>query len=466
MKYAEFSMIRFGTGRSPYHAGPDTPDDLMQSLLDNSMVRRYPGLTGERVSNLQHDYAVTDQAARKKAKKGQKRTETDEERTARKREKGEREHVPKIAMRARISRALDDPTGFADRLAMFWSNHFSMRASNRFHNAMVEAFQEDVIRTYQRGRFADMLYAATLHPAMLIYLDQTSSIGPGSRLAVRTQKRQIQGLNENHARELLELHSMGVGGRYTQQDVRQLAELMTGLVVNKEYRFEYDTNRVEPGSETVLGTDYGGRRLPNLSELREFFEDLAVHPDTAAFISRKLAIHFCADQPPQRLVDDMIVRFRETGGDLPAVYDIMVRHPLARETFGQKVRQPKDLLIAELRALGVTGEEALFWRSKMLVQVYLQPLKKMGQDTYGAPQPKGWPEEAEAWLTPQLLAARIGHAMVLATRMGRPLPDTREFVRNALDEDAADVVGPIAMRAESQGEGIGIVLASPQFNRR
>ena len=253
--------------------------------------------------------------------------------------------------------AVDAATGFADRLAQFWSSHFSMRATGAHARIMIESFLEDVIRAHQLGRFADLLKAATTHQAMLTYLDQTSSVGPGSRLASRRSKP--MGLNENHARELLELHTLGVGDAYSQQDVRQLAELMTGLIVAKDHDLKYDINRAEPGTETVLGKEYGGATPPELAEVEAFLDDLAIHPGTARFISTKLARHFCADIPPADLVEAMTRRFSDTDGDLMAVYEVMVSHPAAQDSFGQKVRQPFDYVASSLRALGVPGQAIL-----------------------------------------------------------------------------------------------------------
>ncbi|MFV0411629.1 MAG: DUF1800 family protein [Paracoccus sp. (in: a-proteobacteria)] len=469
MNYAEFAMIRFGTGRSPYHDGPATPEDLMASLRDEEITTRFPAMDGDQARAHLAEFQQIDKAAKGRAKADPPKPDNREARRARRAEKARRERVLYTGLQARLARALDDPIGFADRLTFFWSTHFSMRSGKLNHRYLIEAFQEDVIRRHQYGSFADLLRAATLHPAMLIYLDQSSSVGPRSPRAVRlqTKQRRTVGLNENHARELLELHTLGVGGSYTQDDVRQLAELMTGVTIDKQYRFIFDPKRVEPGAETVLGASYGGARPPDLAELESFLDDLAAHPDTAAFISRKLATHFCADQPPPALVADLTARFKETDGDLMAAYALLASHPLARESFGQKVRQPRDLIIAGLRTMGISGEEVMAWPGKVLRRNYLQPLIRMGQNNLGAPSPEGWPEDAAAWLTPQFLAARIDFAMTTPRQLRkRALPDPRELVHQALAEQAAAEVALVASRAESPVEGIGVILASPQFNRR
>ena len=456
MTYAEFSLIRFGTGLSPRHAGAENADLLMQGLRDDAMAARYPALSTPEASQLAYAFAEAGRAAQKMGDDSPEYT----------RAKAALDAGAEATVRARLARALDDATGFADRLALFWAGHFTTRADSANLRVLQAAFHEDAIRAHQRGRFSELLRAATLHPAMLLYLDQSSSVGPRSPMAINQRKKRRLGLNENHARELLELHSMGVGADYSQTDVRQLARLMTGLSVNNEREFVFDLRRVEPGAETILGTRYGGAEPAQLSEIDELLDDLAVRPDTASFICTKLARHFCADDPPAGLVADMQARFKQTGGDLMAVYDVLVRHPDARDTFGQKVRQPQDLVVAGLRALGVDGAQVMVWTTPQLHQNYIQPMKRMGQNMNGASQPEGWPEPAVAWLSPQLLAARIDWAMVQPKKLMTRLPDPRSFAATALGAEMAPEVATLVARAESQADGVGLVLASPQFNRR
>ncbi|SDE42307.1 Uncharacterized conserved protein, DUF1800 family [Paracoccus isoporae] len=457
MNYAEFSLIRFGSGLAPGIMGPPDADALLETLSDPDATPRYPGLSTVRAGALLAEFDAAGRAQRE----GQAGADT-------RRENAKTVLVEEInaAHRARLARAVEHPTGFPERLLQFWSSHFSIRAGGPHLRAMLAAFHEDALKPHLTGSFGTLLRAATLHPAMLIYLDQQNSVGPTSTFAVRNLKRGNFGLNENHARELLELHSIGIDGGYGQADVRELAELMTGLRLGENRAFTFDAKRAEPGAETVMGIEYGGGRPPRLSEFDAFLDDIATHPQTAAHISRKLATHFCADSPPERLVADMTARFRQTRGDLMAVYEVMAGHEEARLSFGEKVRQPRDLVIAGLRALSVSGAEVMSWSTKSLHAHAIQPMRQMGQHVLGAPQPEGWPEAASAWLTPQLLAARIDWAMRWPGRMRDNLPDPRNFVRSTLAAAQAETVGVYAARAESQSDGIGIVLASPQFNRR
>lgn len=453
MNFADFALIRFGSGLSPRYQGPATPDALMESLADDSTRQMFPANSTAEIQEMLRVY----NAARRARKGGD---------AARLEYEKRRDVVVNTATRlrrVRLARAVEAPVGFAERLAQFWSSHFSMKGIGPHTVVMTETFQDEVIRSHQLGRFADLLRAATLHPAMLGYLDQSSSVGPGSQYG---RRRKQTGLNENHARELLELHTLGVGDAYNQQDISQLAELMTGLMVSKDNEFVYAENRAEPGPETVLGKEYGGANPPRLDEVEAFLDDVAVHPQTAAFICRKLARHFCADTPPDRLVEAMTTRFRDTDGDLTEVYAVMVGHKDARDSFGQKVRQPFDLIVAGFRSLGVRGEVMTTMKLGKYRRTILFPLAAMGQSIVGAPQPEGWPEDEDAWLTPQQLAARIDWSLDMPQTIVRNLPEVSRYVNVALPADSAAVVGPIVARAESQPDGIGLVIASPQFNRR
>lgn len=453
MNYADFALIRFGSGLSPRYQGPDTPDLLMESLADDTTRQMFPATSTVEIREMMRKFGAA-RRARREGEAAQRQYEIHREVVV---------QTSNRLRRVRLARAVEAPVGFAERLAQFWASHFSMNGTSPYAVLMNETFQDEVIRTHQTGRFADLLRAATFHPAMLNYLDQSNSVGPGSEFG---RRRRQTGLNENHARELLELHTLGVGDAYSQQDIRQLAELMTGLMVSKDNEFIYAEDRAEPGSETVLGKDYGGADPARLDEVAAFLDDLATHPQTAAFICRKLARHFCADVPPDQLVEAMTARFRDTGGDLTQVYAVMVGHGEARATFGQKVRQPLDLMVAGLRSLGVPGEVVMSMKLGHYRRVLLRPLAAMGQSINGAPQPEGWPEEEDAWLTPQRLAARIDWSLDMPQTIVQDLPTVSRFVGVALSPDNAAVVGPIVARAESRTDGIGLVLASPQFNRR
>lgn len=365
----------------------------------------------------------------------------------------------------RIARAVDDPAGFGERLVQFWSDHFTVAGGNPFQRLMAVAMENEAIRPNLNGRFADMMFAAETHPRMLIYLDQARSFGPNSKIALRRPDRDL-GLNENLAREMIELHSLGVGADYSQTDVRQLARLLTGLTFSTNSDQRFRPGMAEPGAETVLGRRYGGDGPAKLSDIRAVIEDLAAHEDTARHLARKLAVHFVSDDPPQSLLDRLAGIYRETGGDLSAMNVALAEAPELETHFRQKLRQPYDFVIAALRGLGVDGARIAGLPRREANAGLIRPLKEMGQE-WGMPRgPDGWPEEAESWATPQGLTTRVDWAMRQPRALLPQLPDPRDFLRTALGGTASEALRWAVPKAESASEGLAIVLASADFNRR
>lgn len=360
--------------------------------------------------------------------------------------------------KAAVMRAVGAKDAYRERLVAFWADHFSVAPMNRIEGALPDILVDNAIRPHVTGRFADMLKAVITHPAMLVYLNQEASFGPGSRKG----QRQAKGLNENLARELLELHTLGVGAAYAQVDVRELAELLTGLAVGPE-GFLFDARRVEPGPETVLGVTYAGE---GLAPIQAVLEDLAARPETARHLARKLAVHFVSDTPDEALVLDLGAEFAKTGGDLRAVSLALAAHPAATEASAGKARQPFDFMMAALRALGVTPEDIASASPRDVKRLILDPLAAMGQPYRRPPGPDGWPESEAAWITPQGLAARIDWAMAAPERLVGKLPDPRDFLLTALAGRAGDALTWAVGAAESTRDGVGLVLASPEFNRR
>ncbi|MGL6210666.1 MAG: DUF1800 domain-containing protein, partial [Paracoccaceae bacterium] len=361
--------------------------------------------------------------------------------------------------RMHVLRALASPDGFRERLAAFWADHFTtalLEARNRY---LPFAMMDEAIRPNMTGRFGDLLTAVTTHPAMLVYLDQNRSFGPNSVQG----KRRDSGLNENLAREVIELHSLGVGAAYTQGDVREMAELLTGLAVGPTQAMSFQPKRAEPGDETVLGKTYGGK---GLEPIRAVLADLALRPETAAHIARKLAVHFVADTPDEGLVEALRAAYVETDGDLMAVYGALLNHPAAWAPEATKARQPYDFVLASVRALDLSPDEVAGMKIKLFRRTILDPMTAMGQRFKAAPGPDGWPEEAEAWITPQGMAARITWAMEVPGRLKKPLPDPTEFATRALGPRASERLLWAVARAENIREGVGLALVSPEFNRR
>jgi len=353
--------------------------------------------------------------------------------------------------------------GFRERLALFWGDHFTAQGKGGLLQLMGAPYVDSAIRPHLSGNFADLLISAVTHPLMLHYLDQGRSIGPDSRSAQKS--RRPKGLNENLAREVMELHTLGVGGPYSQQDVRQLAELFTGLSYSAKRGFQFRPNLAEPGAETILGNQYGGDPA-QLEPIHAVLRDLAVHPATADHIARKLVVHFVEDTPDPALADHVASRFRDTGGDLAQVYAALLEHPAAWVPELRNVKPPLDFITSACRALAVHPQKLKRSAPKTLNKGLMTPLIMMGQPWERANGPDGWPEQDAAWITPQGLAARIRWAMLAPRQLVTRLPPPEQFVETSLGDFADGRVRFAARAAETQAEAIGLVLSSPAFQRR
>lgn len=381
---------------------------------------------------------------------------------------------------ARWQVALNAPIGFDERIVRFWSNHFAVSADKRPALLYAAPMEREVIRPLAFGRFQDLLLGVETHPAMLRYLDNAASIGPDSRFGARAagygggdpaQPKRKPGLNENLAREILELHTLGVNGGYTQADVTELARAITGWSTQgpRDARFAgalsgatpdsttgfvYRQNTHEPGVRTILGKRYadGG-----MDQGRSVLVDLALYPATAKHLSFKLARHFVADQPPPKLVQRMAVAYLESGGDLRTVYLAMLRSDEAWAPDARKFRTPDDFLLAALRALG-TGQVADVRKMSAL-------LARLGQPSFVPRSPAGFADTADAWIGPDALWKRIQTAEELATRASRtliPAQVARDALGTRLDAGTAQAIA----RADSPTQALALLFASPQFQWR
>lgn len=451
----EAAAIRFGEGLSPHLAPPVSVEAVLEQLDGDDAQFAIPTFSellprlGE-VSQMRRAFRRAGDDAERETRRKAFRAEQ---------RKLVRSQASDIALL--FARSVTTQTPFRDRLTRFWGDHFTVVGKNSLLRYAVPHYHEGAIRPHIAGRFADMLKAVVTHPMMLSYLDQTASFGPGSVAA-----RGRRGLNENLARELLELHTLGVGGRYAQTDVRQLAELLTGLTGGLSEGFAFEPQRAEPGAETVLGVSYGGPGEAALADIEAALEDLAAHPDTAAHLARKLAVHFCSDRPDAGMVAAMTQAYLDHEGALAPVYAAMLAHPFCWDSFGQKVKQPIDFVTSSLRALALPAV-SLRRMSLSKAQSYISgPMAAMGQPLYTPLGPDGWPERAEDWVTPQGLAARLQWAMAAPSAFFRGLPDPRDFLETALGGVADQRVRFAAENAENRREGVGLILASPAFQRR
>lgn len=369
---------------------------------------------------------------------------------------------------ARLGTALATPTPFVERLVHFWANHFAVSADKLVVLGLLAPFEFEAIRPHVLGRFGDMLLAVERHPAMLVYLDQAQSLGPNSVAAQRVAGRgKPAGLNENLAREILELHTLGVRTGYAQADVGELARALTGWSIAgvgqsamarsynppTEDGFVFAPNRHEPGARTVLGRRY---EPAGEAQGRAILADLAVHPATARHIATKLARHFVADQPPPALVARLEQAFLMSGGDLPTVYRAMIEAPEAWAEAPQKFRTPWDWSVAALRAVGAHGAPGMSGAGL---------LAQLGQPVWKPGSPAGWDDGNAAWAAPDALMRRVEAAERLAARAGDTI-DARALAARLFPASVSPATAAALARAEGAQQALALLLVSPEFMRR
>ncbi|PCJ08254.1 MAG: hypothetical protein COB16_07935 [Rhodobacteraceae bacterium] len=452
--------IRFGCGLSPDLPTKDSVEAILQKLDGpDHMAAAYP--IDDFNSLWPHLFAFKSLRRKRRKARG---TEAYEELNDQFKSMRKKSRFTRVRWFGQvILRHSQTEDGFRERLALFWGDHFTAQGKGGLLQLMGAPYVETAIRPYVSGRFGDLLISAVTHPLMLHYLDQSASIGPGSPMAQKS--RRSKGLNENLAREVMELHTLGVGGPYSQKDVRQLAELFTGLSYNAKNGFQFRPNQAEPGKETVLGTQYGGDPA-RLEPIHAVLHDLAEHPATADHIARKLVVHFVEDNPDPALIEHVAARFRDTKGDLAQVYAALLEHPAAWQPELRNVKPPLDFVASACRALAVHPEKLKRSAPKTLAKGLMTPLIMMGQRWEHPNGPDGWPEQDAAWITPQGLAARIRWAMLAPQQLVTRLPPPEQFVETSLGEFADGRVRFAARAAETQSEAIGLVLSSPAFQRR
>ncbi|ASM70875.1 DUF1800 domain-containing protein [Sulfitobacter sp. DFL-23] len=455
----ELAEIRFGCGLSPSIPPTASVDAMLAGIIaPDTMADRFPiepfsKFRDRMVASDKLRRTLRDNRGKPQAKVAQKRRNL--------LKKEARIDMTRWLGMSMLRRTYTD-TAFFERLVYFWGDHFSATGKAGVIKRATSPYIEDGIRPYVGGRFSDLLISAVTHPVMLQYLDQDRSIGPQSERALKSGK--AAGLNENLAREVMELHTLGVDGPYTQQDVRELAELFAGLSFQPNQGRKFRKDYVEPGAETVLGVTYDDAY--SIKPVHAVLEDLAVHPATARHLSWKLAVHFVSDRPDPALIDHLTARYVETGGDLMQVYAALLEHPAAWTPEGANIKPPVEFVGSAMRALAVEPIVVTGMTEKGVRNVILTPMAVMGQTWQKFSGPDGWPEEDSAWLTPQGLSGRVRWAMEGPQLLRPDLPDPRAFVDTALGSFAPEDVKFAASAAESKSEAIGLVLMSPAFQRR
>jgi uncharacterized protein (DUF1800 family) len=360
--------------------------------------------------------------------------------------------------------ATDRP--FIERLTQFWTNHFAVSVDKQFLPGLAGSFEREAIRPHVLGNFADLLLAVETHPAMLLYLDNHLSVGPHSVVAQRRAHRDTPrkiGINENLAREILELHTLGVGSGYTQGDVTTFAEVITGWTIGGEGngplaygepgQFVFRAELHEPGAKLVLGRRY---RDEGFAQGVAVLRDVARERATARFIATNLARHFVADEPPASVVGHLADAYQRSGGNLPTVYRALID---AREAWAQplaKYKTPGDYIISTYRGLSLPVDAG---------HAPLAPFDLLGQRTWQPGSPAGWPDRSADWDGASALIKRIQWAQVVGEHIGSRR-DAQQLAPQLLGTTLTDATRTAVAHAASAAQALTLLLAAPEFMRR
>jgi uncharacterized protein (DUF1800 family) len=358
---------------------------------------------------------------------------------------------------ARLQRATLADCGFTERLVAFWSNHFCISAAKgELARMWAGSFEREAIRPHVLGRFADLLKAVEQHPAMLFFLDNQQSLGPDSRAGLNRKR----GLNENLAREIMELHTLGVGGGYTQEDVTSLARLITGWTfagrqgqLGTPGSFVFNANAHQPGPQVLLGKTY---EPAGIAQGEAALADIARHPSTANFIATKFVRHFVADDPPPALAARLRDVFVRTDGDLRSLATALVDSDEAWKAPLTKMRSPYDFLVASGRLLARVPEDP---------GLYLNSLNLLGQPLWSPAGPNGFPDTNAAWAAPEGMKLRLDIASQIGARLGNNI-DPLDLLEFAAADAASPETRRTIERAESRQQALALLLMSPEMQRR
>jgi len=393
--------------------------------------------------------------------------------------------VLREAQTARLARAIGSPWQLNEALVDFWFNHFNVYEKKGPIRIWVGAYEEKAIRPHVLGRFSDLLLATAKHPAMLTYLDNARNVAPEPAASGNDMmgtnpkaKNKARGINENYAREVMELHTLGVDGGYTQADVVSLAHILTGWTVGagadadsaaaidtygkNRGGFRFAPRRHDPSPEKLLGRTYSG---DDVREGEAALLMLASHPATAHHISFQLAQYFVADQPDHSLVDTMAETFRNSGGDLRAVTKTMATHRefVASASVGTKLKTPYRYVVSAARVSGMPPSA---------VQPLAAVLEDLGQPLYGCVTPDGYACTESAWLDPNALLRRLTFAMRLGAGEFRSAGDDGNSLQPLDVQPLREMLEPVlssttlaAVAQAPRGKRAGAILGSPEFMR-
>ncbi|SAL30601.1 DNA-directed DNA polymerase B [Caballeronia udeis] len=463
---AAIALNRFGLGARAGEAAPSDPKGWLKSQLSGASYQAMPQALGDQPAStaLAAEFADRQNAIRNAG--------ADDKQAVRKSYNEKLRDIYRSAVNARFVSALQTPTPFAERLVAFWSNHFAVSVEKPPVAMLAGSFEAEAIRPHVLGRFEDMLVAVERHPAMQIFLDQARSVGPDSPAAERAAAKHPDrkpGLNENLAREIMELHTLGVRSGYDQNDVTEFARALTGWSIGAmgggmgaagrrndaaaPGQFVFRQPLHEPGTRTIMNRQYD---QPGQQQALAVLHDLAASPATAQHIASKLARHFVADTPPPALVDRLAGVFSATNGDLPSVYQVLIDSHEAWSPVDAKFKTPWDWTVSSLRGLGLND----------LGNMQIAPLlTQLGQPVWRPGSPAGYDDIAASWAAPDALVRRVELAQRFASRIGDTL-DARTLGDQLLAGSLSDATASELSRAESAPTALALLLVSPDFQRR
>lgn len=428
-------------------------------------------------------------------------------------------YVAEATARLREAIATDRP--FIERLTHFWTNHFAVSVDKPIVLGLAGSFEREAIRPHVLGTFTELVLAVEQHPAMLLYLDNQASIGPDSPMALRVARRRPDarlGINENLGREIMELHTLGVGSGYTQADVTTFAKVISGWSIGRgameratgqdgragsaatdgsvrgglgrmwggeSGRFVFRPGMHEPGPQVILGKRYDQE---GIEQGIAVLTDFSLHPATARHIATKLARHFISDDPPPAAVERLAQAFSESGGDLKTVYRALIRSPEPWTQPLAKYKTPSDYVISTFRGLsarsgseesgaafgggvdadgGVTRSMSRLARraDRGVDRAALAAVNLLGERPYCPGSPAGWPDRASDWDGASALLKRIRWADALAQRLGS-LYDARALARELLGGTLGASTRTAIARAASASQALTLLLSAPEFLRR
>lgn len=473
MSEASIALNRFGLGA---RAGEPQAGASRQALLRQferfevlpSAIAAYPR-SDALAAELAADYAAVQMQAREARRQGMARDAVTQAARQAARQQGREYYTQAVGVRAQAAVASETP--FVERLVHFWANHFAVSADKQIMVGLTGGFEFDAIRPHVLGKFRDMLHAVERHPAMLLYLDQAQSVGPNSVLGQTVAKRQGPqrvGLNENLAREILELHTLGVRTGYSQADVTEFARAMTGWTVAGLGRgrgarqaqargnpgsFAFAPRIHEPGTRTIMGKRYAQQ---GQAQAAAVLDDLATHPATAKHLATKLARHFAGDDPPTALTGKLEAAYLKSGGDLPTVYRALIEAPEAWAPQPVKFKTPWEWSISAMRALGT---------QEIPAQAVIGLMNQLGQPVWRPGSPAGYDDIAPSWAGPDAVMRRVEAAERFAART-RETIDARARAAELFPGALSATTQQAIARAESPAQGVALMLVSPEFMRR